>query len=100
MVPWNYTGFSATTGKTRKTVKCSGQKKNPKTKDYIEENPQTVQDNKTEKRQFSSAKTEPIIGQIHKTENPNAPLMRVFIDLVIGDKSAKFDRSKFLPIQP
>ena len=69
-------------GKTRKTVKCTGEKnpqnrhhcwRKPKTKDKIRENPQTVEDPKTEKPQFLSAKTEKPNQTLTKSAKPKIP---------------------------
>ena len=45
----------------------------PKTKDYIDEKPQTVQDTKTEEPQFSSAKTEKPNQTLAKSAKPKIP---------------------------
>ena len=83
------TVFSATAGcnflgKTRKTVKCTGQKESEKptsllTKtenqrlNSVRENPQTVEDLKTEKPQLSSAKTEKPNQTSAKSVKPKIP---------------------------
>ena len=96
---WNYAGFSATggctfLGKTRKYVKCTGQKTR-KTAIIVDENriPETefektrkpcrTPNQKNAVLKCENRKTEPNVGQICKTKNPNAPFL--LQNLSLGD---------------